>query len=518
MSTAWRAMPAVPEPPPAAGDTGAPDVLLIRHAAVVHPCMARDEAPLLDAWIWIEGGRIRALGPEPCPEPLAGSAPGRTLDASRRLVIPGLVNLHHHFSQSITRAMPDGLCCHALPWLATMLPLWAAMDADLTHAAARLAAAELLLSGCTTSVDMPYLFPAGADDMIAAEVAAVRGLGLRLHLVRGNTTRLAPELDRAVGPEVAACIVETEAEALAGTLRAIRDHHDPAPGAAVRIDLGPLSATFDAPAFLEGLLRLSTEAGVGRHVHLTPRDDEVATCARLHGMRPIAFLERIGWLGARSWIAHGAQLSPEDIAVLARTGSGVAHCPHQNMRLGFPAGPVPALLRAGVRVGFGTDGSASNDSGRLLPELRAAHMIHRLAGLHEEYGPDRWLTARDMLWMAARDAAAILGRDDLGRIAPGAAADMALFDLDGLDFAGGLHDPLSTLLFAAGSARPDTVLVGGRIVVAGGRLRTGSEAGIAADANRAAAALLSRAEARFGRDWTSLAGRLAPTPTDPTPA
>ena len=493
---------------PAAVPREAP-ALTVRHAAVVHPCARRDEAPLLDAWIRIEGGAVAALGPEPWP----GTDDGPAIDARRRLVIPGLVNLHHHFTQSITRAMPDGLSCHALPWLAAMLPLWREMDGELVRAAVRLSAAELLLTGATTSVDMPYLFPGGRDDLLDVEVEAVRGIGLRLHRGRGNTTTLAPPLAEALavrsGPGAPA-VVETEDAALAATRRAIEAHHDPAPRAMVRVALGPLSVTYDRPSFLSALVRLSEEARCGRHTHLTPRPDEVALCERLHGCRPGVFLERIGWFGEGSFVAHGAMLEASDIAVLARTGSGLAHCPHQNMRLGFPAGPLPALLAAGVKVGFGIDGCASNDSGSMFAELRAAHMIHRLAGVHADYGPERWLAASDVLWMATRDAAAILGRDDLGRIAPGAAADLVMIDLDQIAFAGGLHDPLSTLLFAAPGVRADTVIVNGRVVVSGGRLASADEAAIVADAHRAAAGLVERAERRTGTTWRSLAARLAP--------
>lgn len=488
------------------GSGGRP--LTIRHAAVLHPCERRDEEPLLDAWVRIEGNRIVDLGAEPCPL----TADGPTIDASRKLVVPGLINLHHHFSQSITRAMPDGLSHHTLPWLQTMLPLWRELDEEATAAAVRLAAAELLTTGATTSVDMPYLFPGGQEGLLDVEVAAVREMGLRLHLVRGNATHLAPPLAsylEGLRGGAHPTLVESEVAILAATRSAIDAHHDPGRFSMCRVALGPLSVTYDRPDFLRALVRLSEEAGCGRHTHLTPREDEVALCQALHGCSPSSFLRDLGWFGAGSWVAHGSRLTPEDIAVLAQEGSGVSHCPNQNMRLGFPAGPVPELLAAGVKVGFGVDGCSSNDSGSMLGELRVAHMIHRLEGVHSGYGPDRWLTARDVLWMATRDAAAILGRDDIGRIAPGCAADFVLVNLDQLGFAGGLHDPLSTLLFAGDTAVVDMTIVNGRIVVEDGRLACVDQRAVVAAANRAAARLVEKAQRRTGLSWRSLAGRLA---------
>lgn len=276
-----------------------------------------------------------------------------------------------------------------------------------------------------------------------------------------------------------------------------------------RVALGPTAIPFHDADLLATLIRISDEAGCGRHAHLQPRPDEVRRCRELHGCRPTEFLRRVGWLGPRSWLAHATMHSEEDIQALAETGAGVAHCISQNMRLGYPAGPIPAMLAAGVPVGIGVDGAASNDGGSALGELRLVHLVHRLAGVQPGYSPERWLTAHDVLWMATRQGAALLGRDDIGQLAPGCAADLALVDLRQVGYGGGLHDPLATLLMAGDSTVVDTTIVNGVIVVRDGRLTQVSQARVVDDANRNSAAMVRRATARTGLTFGSLAPRLA---------
>jgi cytosine/adenosine deaminase-related metal-dependent hydrolase len=481
--------------------------ILVRHAAVIYPCATRNEEPIIDGWLRIDGARVTGLGPEPCPH--AGGE--LEVDGHGKAVIPGLVNVHHHFWQSLTRAVALGRSERSVGWLRSMYPLWQELDAEAMHAGVQLAAAELILTGATTSADFAYLYPDGRDDLLDVEVAAAREVGLRLHVVRGCT----PILERDIATQLASVpgidairLTESPAQIVAACERALGRHHDPAPLAMCRVALGPTAIPFHDADLLEALVRLSEEAGCGRHAHLQPRPDEVQRCQELHGCRPTEFLRRIGWLGPRSWLAHATMHTEEDIRVLAGAGSGVAHCLSQNMRLGYPAGPIPAMLAAGVPVGVGVDGAASNDGGSMLGELRLVHLVHRLAGLQPGYPPERWLTPHDVLWMATRGGAAILGRDDIGRLVPGGAADLAVIDLRQVGYAGGLHDPLATLLMAGDCTVVDTTIVNGTIVVRDGRLTRVSQARVVDDANRVSAAMVRRATARTGLAFGSLAPRL----------
>jgi len=483
--------------------------IVIRHAAALYPCRARGEAPVVDAWLRIEGTGIVDCGPEPCPEHFTHAA--RVIDSRGKVVLPGFINLHHHFFQSVSRAMPVGLYAYSLDWLRTMYPLWQELDTEAVDAAARLASAELLLTGATTSVDFAYLYPAGRSELFDVEVAAVRGMGLRLHAIRGCT----PRLDGSIEADLASVrgtgkirMVEGTDEILQACSAAISRHHDSSRRAMCRVGVGPTAIPFRTPDLMQSLSSLALEAGCDRHVHLQPRPTELEECARLHGCRPTEFLRRIGWLGERSIIAHAALHETQDIRVLADTGTGVAHCPSQNMRLGYPAGAIPAMRAAGVRVGVGVDGGSSNDSGSFLGELRLAHMIHRLDGVHRNYGPAEWMRASDVLWLATRDSAAILGRDDIGRLEAGCAADVVLIDLRQIGYAGALHDPLSTILFAGDTTIVDTTIVNGEVLVEHGRLCRADETRIIDDANRVAAAMIERAESRTDRVFESMSGEL----------
>ncbi len=481
--------------------------LVIRHATALYPCAERGEAPLVDAWVAISGRQIIGVGAEPCP--VAGA--GVEVDGRGKVVLPGLVNVHHHFFQSLTRAVPLGQREFSLGWLRSMYPLWQELNDEAMHAAARVAAAELVLTGATTSVDFAYLYPDGNAGLLDAEVSAVREVGLRLHVVRGCTPVLENEIERELlrvpGTERIA-LVESRAAILAACEAAVTKFHDPSPYAMCRVAFGPTAVPYHDPDLLRGLVELSERAGCGRHVHLQPRPDEVTRCQKAHGCRPDEFLRRVGWLGPGSWLAHATMHTEEDIRVLADTGTGVAHCPSQNMRLGFPAGPIPAMRAAGVHVGVGVDGAASNDGGSMLSELRLVLLMHRLAGVQPDYPPAKWMSPHDVLWMATRDGAAVLGRDDIGRLGPGCAADVILVNLKQVGYAGGLHDPLGTLLMTGDSSIVDTTIVDGQIVVKGGRLTRVSEGRVIDDANRMSAAMVERAHRRTGADFGSVAVRL----------
>jgi cytosine/adenosine deaminase-related metal-dependent hydrolase len=305
-------------------------------------------------------------------------------------------------------------------------------------------------------------------------------------------------------------LVESAGEMFTALERGVATFHDASRFSMCRVAVGPTAVPYDDRGLLERLVRLSDEAGLGRHTHLTSRPDDVQRCRDLHGCRPTEYLRSIGWLGERAWLAHCTMHTAEDIRVLAQTGTGVAHCPSQNMRLGVPVGPIPEMREAGVRVGVGVDGAASNDGGTMLGELRLVLLVHRLAGTHADYPPERWMSPADVLWMATREGAAILGRDDIGRLESGCAADIVLVDLRQVGYAGGLHDPLATLLMAGDSSVVDTTIVNGEVVVRNGTLTRGRLDLIVQDANDAAARMVERAHRRTGLDFGSLAPRLAP--------
>lgn len=483
--------------------------LLIRHATIMYPCRARGEAPIVDGWLHAEGSAITGLGAEPCPH----AAADEVIDGRGKVVIPGLVNTHHHFFQSVTRAVPSGQREWSLGWLRAMYPLWQELDAAAAQAAARVSAAELLLTGATTSADFAYLYPEARAELADVEVAAVRELGLRLHIVRGCTPvlegRLGEELARVPGFDRVR-LSESTGEILTALERAVAKFHDASRFGMCRVAVGPTAVPYDDRALLDRLVSLSNEAGLGRHTHLTSRPDDVQRCRELFGCRPTEHLRSIGWLGERSWLAHCTMHTAEDIRVLADTGTGVAHCPSQNMRLGVPVGPIPEMRAAGVRVGIGVDGAASNDGGSMFGELRLALLIHRLAGTHADYPPERWMSPADVLWMATREGAAILSRDDIGRLEPGCAADVVLVNVRQVGYAGGLHDPLGTMLMAGDSTLVDTTIVNGEVVVRDGTLTRGRLGPIIEAANEAAAEMVERARRRTGLDFGSLAPRLAP--------
>lgn len=480
--------------------------LLIRNADLIEMFDDRRRR-LYRGYVAVEGPTIVDIGEEPCR--WTGD---EVVDAKGKLVLPGFINLHHHFFQSLTRAVPSGSRSAILEWLRNMYLLWAELDEEAVHAAAQVAAAELLLTGCTTSVDFAYLHPRGQEALLEAELEAVRQLGLRLHAVRGCT----PVLEANVAQELASfpgmdpgLLIEDEATSLAASERAIARFHDASRYAMCRIGVGPTTVAYDRPEFMRALRNVAAEAGAGCHLHLHPRPDEVSTCQRLHGVRPVRFLDQVGWSGPGVWFAHGSQYSDEDIECLAASGTGVAHCPSCLMRLGFPVARIPRMHARAVPLGIGVDGSASNDSSSMLGELRLALLIHRIAGVHPDLPPENWLQPADVLWMATRGGAAILGRDDLGSLEAGKAADMVLIDLGMVGYAGALHDPLGALLLAGYGGPVHTTIVNGCVVVRDGSLVNADQRSIARNGNLAAARLVRRAQTRTGVDFGSDLPRLA---------
>ncbi len=413
-------------------------------------------AEYADGHVVVEDDRIAAVGPGPAPE-----GGGRRVDGSGCLATPGLVNCHHHLYQWATRGLAQQATL--FEWLVELYPVWAQVDAEIERVAARAGLAALLLSGCTTASDHHYVFPHGAGDLLAVEVAAARELGIRFHPCRG-----AMDLGRSRGGLPPDEVCEERDAILAACEAAIDEFHDPAPGAMVRIALAPCSPFSVTRELMAETAELARRRGVRLHTHMAETREEEAFCLELFGVRPVEYLEQLGWLGDDVWLAHCVHLDEREVARFGETRTGVAHCPSSNARLGAGIAPVAGLVRAGAPVGLGVDGAASNEAGELAGELRQALLLARLAG-----GPAA-LTARDALSLGTIHGARCLGRDDeLGTLEPGKLADLVLWRLDGLDRAG-IADPVAALVLGP-RPRPDLVLVGGRPVVEDGELRTADE-------------------------------------------
>jgi cytosine/adenosine deaminase-related metal-dependent hydrolase len=412
--------------------------------------------------IVIRHGWIDAVGPGPAP---AADADEVRIDGRGRLATPGLVNCHHHLYQWATRGLAQQATL--FEWLQELYPVWARVDGEIERAAARAGLAALARSGCTTASDHHYLFPHGAGDLLEVEIEAARELGLRFHPCRGSM-----DLGRSAGGLPPDEVCEDRDEILAACERALDRFHDPAPDAMVRIALAPCSPFSVTQELMRESAELARARGVRLHTHMAETAEEERFCLELFGVRPVEYLEQLGWLGEDVWLAHCVHLNPREVRRFGETGTGVAHCPSSNARLGAGIAPVPALLGAGAPVGLGVDGAASNEAGELGGELRQALLVARLAG-----GPAA-LTARQALELGTIHGARCLGRErEIGSLEPGKVADVALWRIDGVDHAG-IADPVAALVLGP---RPlvDTLLVGGRVVVAGGELRTADEETIA---------------------------------------
>ena len=403
--------------------------------------------------IVVQDGRITELVP-------AGgvpSTPTPSFDASRHVVLPGLVNTHHHFYQTLTRCLPAALDRTLFGWLETLYPVWARLQPDALDAAVTVAMAELLLSGCTTTTDHHYVFPPGLEDAIQIEAAAAARLGMRAVLTRGSMDL--SQRDGGLPPD---SVVQDMDMILADSERLIARLHDPAPHAMLQIALAPCSPFSVTTRLMEETAALAARRGVRLHTHLAETADEAAFCQARFGCTPLDYLDRCGWMRPGTWLAHGIHFSDQEITRLGQAGVGVSHCACSNQVLASGTCRACALEAAGVAVGLGVDGSASNDGSNMIGEVRAAFLVQRAANGVEA------VSHLDALRWATQGSADCLGRPELGRIAVGAAADLALFTLDELRFSGA-GDPLAALVLC-GAHRADRVMVGGRWVVEDGRI------------------------------------------------
>jgi 8-oxoguanine deaminase len=427
--------------------------LLVKHADLV-VTMDAGRRCIPDGGIWARGHVIERVGPTP---DLPDDA-DRVIDARGMIILPGLVNTHHHLCQTLTRAVPAAQDATLFQWLKTLYPIWARLTPEAIYTSALVGLAELILSGCTTASDHLYIYPNGCR--IDDEIRAAREIGIRFHASRGSMS-----LGESKGGLPPDRVVEEEAFILKETQRAIETYHDKRPHAMLRIVAAPCSPFSVTSDLMRETASLARSYGVHLHTHLAETLDEDRFCLGKFGHRPVAYAQSLGWVGNDVWYAHAVHVNPSEIALMARTATGLCHCPSSNMRLASGIAPVRAYIDAGVRVGLGVDGSASNDSSHLLAEARMALLLQRITG------NPAGLSAAEALWLATAGGARVLGRDDIGHLAPGMAADLIGFRLKRLDYAGALHDPMAALVFCT-PQRVDLSIINGSLVVEDGNLLT----------------------------------------------
>ena len=426
--------------------------LLLKNADVL-VTMDAERREIPDGGVFIRDGVIEAVG---VSAELPASA-DQVISLAGCVALPGLINTHHHMFQSLTRAIPGAQDAELFAWLRRLYPIWSRLSPEMIRVSTLTAMAELILSGCTTSSDHLYLYPNGArlDDSIDAATT----LGMRFHAARGSMS-----VGESAGGLPPDALVEDEAAILTDTRRLIETWHDPARHAMTRIVVAPCSPFSVSRDLMRESADLARSYGVSLHTHLAENDNDVAYSREQFGMTPAEYAEALGWVGRDVWHAHCVKLDAPGIGLFARTGTGVAHCPCSNMRLASGIAPIPAMRDAGVTVGLGVDGSASNDGAQLLGEARQAMLLARVG-----FGPAA-MSARQALELATLGGARVLGRDDIGALAPGMSGDVVAFSLDGLALAGAaVHDPVAALLFCAPQNVSHSV-INGRPVVSDGEL------------------------------------------------
>jgi 8-oxoguanine deaminase len=390
------------------------------------------------------------------------------LDLTDHVVLPGLVNTHHHFYQTLTRAVPAAQNANLFTWLKTLYPIWANLTPEALQVSTQIALAELARSGCTTAFDHHYVFPNGCQ--LDHQLEAASTVGLRFHASRGSMS-----LGESAGGLPPDHLTESESQILADSQRLIETFHNPNPGAMQRVVLAPCSPFSVTPDLMRQSARLARAYGVRLHTHLSETLDEQSFCLEKFGKRPVGLMQDLEWVGEDVWYAHAVHVSPEEVGVLARCGCGAAHCPSSNMRLASGIAPLRAFLRAKVKVGLGVDGSASNDGSSLLLEARQAMLLSRLEHAEQErrgeISDPQQLSARQALEVATLGGAAVLGRDDVGSLQVGKRADFCAVNLNRLEFAGAWHDPVAALVFCA-TPSVDYTVVEGRVVVHQGKVLT----------------------------------------------
>ncbi len=453
--------------------------LLLRHADIL---ITMDPDPdrrvIEDGAIYVRDNVIQQVGPTDTLPQEADTV----INARGMVVLPGLVNTHHHLYQTLTRAIPAAQDADLFHWLKTLYPIWAELTGEAAYVSALVGMAELILSGCTTTSDHLYLFP--NDVKLDHTIYAAREIGIRFHASRGSMS-----LGESKGGLPPDRVVEDEDAILKDTQRVIETFHNPERYAMVRIVVAPCSPFSVTPDLMRESIAMARSYGVHAHTHLAETLDEEHFCLEKFGMRPVEYAEELGWVGDDVWYAHGVHVNDQEIALLARTGTGVAHCPSSNMRLASGIAPVKKYIRSGVRVGLGVDGSASNDSSHMLAEARQAMLLQRVQG------DPAGLTAWQALELATVGGARVLGRDDIGRLAPNMAADFIGFRLERLDYAGALHDPIAALVFCT-PQKVDLSVINGKVIVEDGQFTHFDPAPIIRRHNAIAKQMVERATQR----------------------
>ncbi len=452
--------------------------LLIKNALRV---ATMDDAgtELTGADVLIKGRVILAVGKN-----LEAPDDAQVLDASGCVVIPGMINTHHHLCQTLTRATPAAQDAKLFDWLVYHYGVWRHLTPEYAALGAQVGLGELLLTGCTTSTDHTYLYPRGRTGLVDAQIEAARSLGIRFAPTRGSMS-----VGVSKGGLPPDDCTESEDEILRDGERLIKEHHDKGPYAMIQIGLAPCAPFSVSTNLMKETAAQAKKWGVRMHTHLCETLDEETYCLEKYKLRPIDFLESLGWIDSNVWLAHMVHVNDEEISRLAKAGVGIAHCPSSNLRLGSGVPPVRKYLDAGVNVGLAVDGSASNDTSDMLAEARQAMLVHRVkSGVAS-------MPAREALRMATRGGAAVVGRDDIGMIAAGKAADLAIFDVNRLDYAGSAGDPVASLLFCGAGHRTKWTIVNGHIVVENGILKNIDEGDVTRKANAACLDLLKKAGA-----------------------
>ncbi|WP_298982221.1 8-oxoguanine deaminase [uncultured Roseibium sp.] len=448
--------------------------LLLKNADML-VTMDAERREIRGAGLYAEDGILKAVGPtEDLPE-----TADKVIDATGQIVLPGFVNTHHHLNQTLTRNLPAAQNNNLFPWLQAHYRIWAKTDPEASRTSTLVGLAELALSGCTTVFDHTYLFQSG--NKVDYQIEAANDLGVRFHASRGSMS-----LGESQGGLPPDDCVENEDEILADTVRVIDRYHDASHGAMTRIVVAPCSPFSVSENLLRESARLARDKGVMLHTHLCETLDEERYTLERFGKRPVEWMEGLDWTGPDVWFAHAIHVDDDEIRLFAATGCGAAHCPCSNMRLASGIAPVKKYMAAGVRVGLGVDGSASNDGSNMLMEVRQAMLLARLQlGLMPPEGPrkhallpvahplreNEWMTAREALELATIGGASVLGRNDIGSLEVGKCADFFTLDLNSLHFAGALHDPVAAVVFCAPQSAKTTV-VNGRIVVEDGAIVT----------------------------------------------
>jgi 8-oxoguanine deaminase len=457
--------------------------LLVKNSKVL-VTMDDQRREIVNGGLYIENGFIQQVG-------LTSELPqiaDEVLDLTDHLVLPGLINTHHHFYQTLTRAVPAAQDANLFNWLKTLYPIWARMTPEDIFISTQTALVELALAGCTTASDHLYLFPNGStlDD----EIEAAKTVGLRLHASRGSMS-----LGESKGGLPPDSVVDSEESILKDSLRLIERYQDAKPGSMLQIVLAPCSPFSVTGDLMKESAKLARQYGVHLHTHLSETQDEDAFCLQQFGHRPVAYMQSLDWVGQDVWFAHSVHVNAEEIQVFSKTGSGVAHCPSSNMRLASGIAPLREYLQHKVKVGLGVDGSASNDSSHLLAEVRQSMLVARvragLEGASLSGSGDHWImTARQALELGTRGGASVLGRQDIGSLESGKCADFIAFNLNQLDYAGALHDPVSAVVFCS-PQKVNYNVVHGKVIVREGHFLPFDIIQHAAKHNRAAKRLLS---------------------------